>query len=148
MQYGRQWFASGVLRDGRVFAIGGEYSTDPAATSDAWSGDVFDPQANAWTPISKPAAFEFVRGDCNGSILADGRVLLGGASVPDGTEYYPVNPVLLAGKFTWQCFSCSCQPASCCSARKTARSSSTRLTRPPARRTRRGSRPTSPWTPT
>ncbi len=83
MQYGRQWFASGVLRDGRVFAIGGEYSTDPAATSDAWSGETFDPQTNAWTPISKPSAFEFVRGDCNGSVLADGRVLLGGASTTE-----------------------------------------------------------------
>jgi len=31
MQYARQWFASGVLRDGRVFVIGGEDSTDPAA---------------------------------------------------------------------------------------------------------------------
>ena len=83
MQYARQWFASGVLRDGRVFAIGGEYSTDPASTSDAWSGETFDPQANTWTPISKPAAFEFVRGDCNGSVLADGRVLIGGASVTE-----------------------------------------------------------------
>jgi hypothetical protein len=83
MQYARQWFASGVLRDGRVFAIGGEYSTDPASTSDAWSGETFDPQANTWMPISKPAAFEFVRGDCNGSVLADGRVLIGGASVTE-----------------------------------------------------------------
>ena len=82
-QYARQWFASGVLRDGRVFAIGGEYSTDPASTSDAWSGETFDPQTNTWTPISKPAAFEFVRGDCNGSVLADGRVLIGGASVTE-----------------------------------------------------------------
>ncbi len=83
MQYARQWFASGVLRDGRVFVIGGEYSTDPAATSDAWSGETFDPQTNTWTPISKPSAFEFVRGDCNGSVLADGRVLLGAASVTE-----------------------------------------------------------------
>jgi hypothetical protein len=83
MQYARQWFASGVLRDGRVFAIGGEYSTDPASPSDAWSGETFDPQTNTWTPISKPAAFEFVRGDCNGSVLADGRVLIGGASVTE-----------------------------------------------------------------
>jgi hypothetical protein len=83
MQYGRQWFASGVLSDGRVFVIGGEYSTDPAAGTDAWSGEIFDPQTNGWTPIDKPSAFEFVRGDCNGSVLPDGRVLLGGASVTE-----------------------------------------------------------------
>src|SRR5579863_10318314 len=30
MQYARQWFASGVLPDGRVFCIGGEATNDPA----------------------------------------------------------------------------------------------------------------------
>lgn len=83
MEYARQWFASGVLPDGRVFVIGGEVSTDPAATGDDWSGEIFDPQAGTagqWTALSKPAAFEFVRGDCNGSVLPDGRVLIGGAS--------------------------------------------------------------------
>jgi hypothetical protein len=87
MQYARQFFASGVLSDGRVFVIGGEYSNDPAAgqagQNDAWSGEIFDPQTNSWTPIDKPAAFQFVRGDCNGSVLADGRVLLGGASTTE-----------------------------------------------------------------
>jgi hypothetical protein len=96
MQYARQFFASGVMRDGRVFVIGGEYSDDPATPSffpgspydDAWSGEIYDPQAPvddpglAWSPINKPGAFEFVRGDCNGSVLADGRVLLGGISPP------------------------------------------------------------------
>jgi hypothetical protein len=83
MQYARQWFASGVMNDGRVFVIGGEATTDPAVTGDSWTGEIFDPQTNQWTPIIKPAAFEFVRGDCNGSVLADGRVLLGGASVTE-----------------------------------------------------------------
>jgi hypothetical protein len=87
MQYARQFFASGVMSDGRVFVIGGEYSNDPAAgpaaQNDAWSGEIFDPQTNSWTPIDKPAAFKFVRGDCNGSVLADGRVLLGGASTTE-----------------------------------------------------------------
>jgi hypothetical protein len=89
MQYARQFFASGVMSDGRVFVIGGEYSNDPAAgpagQNDAWSGEIFDPDTDQapWTPIIKPAAFQFVRGDCNGSVLADGRVLLGGASVTE-----------------------------------------------------------------
>jgi hypothetical protein len=76
----RQYFASGVIKDGRVFAIGGEDSDDPANTSDTPLGEMFDPQTNQWTAINKPAAFSFVRGDDGGSILADGRVLLGGAS--------------------------------------------------------------------
>jgi hypothetical protein len=78
----REYFASGVLRDGRVYAIGGE---DSDAGSDTPLGEIFDPQANggvgAWSAINKPTpSFDFVRGDCNGSGLADGRVLLGGAT--------------------------------------------------------------------
>jgi hypothetical protein len=94
MQYARQFFASGVMSDGRVFVIGGEYSDDPAAPdigpggmNDAWSGEIYDPQGpldSAWTPIDKPfPGFQFVRGDCNGSVLDDGRVLLGGASTTE-----------------------------------------------------------------
>src|SRR5574337_1948511 len=51
----REYFASGVLRDGRVYVIGGE---DSDAGSDTPLGEVFDPQANggvgAWTAIDKP----------------------------------------------------------------------------------------------
>jgi hypothetical protein len=88
MKFARQWFASGVLNDGRVFVIGGEDCDDPANPSDTPTGEIFDPQANsglgAWTSINKPSpAFDFVRGDCNGSVLSDGRVLLGGAT-PSG----------------------------------------------------------------
>jgi hypothetical protein len=80
MIHTREYFASGVLRDGRVFAIGGE---DSDAGSDTPLGEIFDPQTNTWSAIAKPAAFDFVRGDCNGAVLADGRVLLGGAT-PSG----------------------------------------------------------------
>jgi hypothetical protein len=76
----REYFASGVLSDGRVFAIGGE---DSDAGSDTPLGEIFDPQTNHWSAISKPSSFDFVRGDCNGSVLSDGRVLLGGAT-PSG----------------------------------------------------------------
>ncbi len=83
MKFARQWFASGVLNDGRVFVIGGEDCSDPTHPSDAPTGEIFDPLTNLWSDISKPSSFDFVRGDCNGSVLSDGRVLLGGAS-PSG----------------------------------------------------------------
>jgi hypothetical protein len=73
----REYFASGVLKDGRIFAIGGE---DSDAGSDTPLGEIFDPQNNTWCALAKPSTFDFVRGDCNGSVLPDGRVLLGGAS--------------------------------------------------------------------
>ena len=84
----RQFFASGVLTDGRVFAIGGEYSDDAAFTAgqnDTPLGEIFDPETNTWSQISKPASFTFVRGDASSCVLPDGRVLLGGASTSGGS---------------------------------------------------------------
>jgi Galactose oxidase, central domain len=81
MKNARQWFASGVLKEGRVYTIGGEYSDDPLHSTDSPLGETFDLQTNQWTAISKPSTFDFVRGDCNGSVLEDGRVLLGGAAI-------------------------------------------------------------------
>jgi hypothetical protein len=69
----RQFFSSGVLADGTVYAIGGE---DSDAGSDTPLGELFDPTSNTWSQINKPAAFSWVAGDAAGSILADGRVLL------------------------------------------------------------------------
>jgi Galactose oxidase, central domain len=89
MKNARQWFASGVLKDGRVYAIGGEYSDDPLHSTDSPLGETFDPQTNQWTAISKPSAFDFVRGDCNGSVLEDGRVLLGGAAITAPPSTWP-----------------------------------------------------------
>ena len=90
----RQFFASGVLRDGRVFAVGGEYSDDPSNSTDSPLGEIFDPTTNTWTTIDKPASFTFVRGDCFGSILADGRVLFGGASTTEPPSTWSVKTAL------------------------------------------------------
>jgi hypothetical protein len=77
MANARQFFSSGVLRDGRVYVIGGETSDDPLAPSDSPLGEIFDPLTNTWSPMNKPASFSWVAGDAAGCILADGRVLLG-----------------------------------------------------------------------
>jgi hypothetical protein len=77
MANARQFFSSGVLRDGRVYVIGGELSDDPSSPSDSPLGEIFDPLTNTWSPMNKPAAFNWVAGDAAGCILADGRVLLG-----------------------------------------------------------------------
>jgi hypothetical protein len=70
----RQFFASGVLMDGRVFVVGGEYSD---AGGDTPLGEIFDPSTNAWGSMNKPAAFNFIQGDCSACGLPDGRVIFG-----------------------------------------------------------------------
>ncbi len=73
----RQFFASGVLRDGRVFAVGGEVSDAAPVSGFTPLGEIFDPQSNQWTPLNKPASFNWINGDVSACILADGRVLMG-----------------------------------------------------------------------
>ena len=82
MTSSRQYFASGVLRDGRVFAIGGELSDAGADTPKA---EIYDPVTERWSTIAKPAQFDFVRGDASSCVLASGKVLLGGAT-PDAVQ--------------------------------------------------------------
>ena len=75
----RQFFASGVLQDGRVFVIGGEYcSTGDAATS----AEIFDPLNNTWSALNKPSSMSFIGSDAVSCVLADGRVLLGSPGGP------------------------------------------------------------------
>lgn len=63
----RLFFASQLLRDGRLFVAGGEYGTGGAA------GEVYDPQANTWTALPAPG---HTFSDANSEILPDGRVLV------------------------------------------------------------------------
>ena len=88
MGFARQWFASGVTKKGHVFVIGGEHSNDPASPNDSATGEIFDPLTNTWTMVNKPAAFDFIRGDCNGTVLANCKVLMG---APDPNPDPPAN---------------------------------------------------------
>lgn len=74
MANSREYFSSAVLNDGRVYVIGGEYSS---AGSDTPLGEIFDPGTDMWEPLPKPAEFNFIQGDASAAVLADGRVLLG-----------------------------------------------------------------------
>ncbi len=77
----RQFFASGILRDGRVFAIGGEYSDSADVGGGTAKGEMFDPTASgglgAWSTMNKPSTFNWINKDATSCILVDGRVLLG-----------------------------------------------------------------------
>ena len=71
--YGPLYFSSAVLPDGRVIVEGGEYNFCHAV----WTtlGAIYDPLANAWTPVSPPAGWKTI-GDAQGVVLADGTFML------------------------------------------------------------------------
>jgi hypothetical protein len=92
MSLERQYFATNVLPDGRVFLVGGEYS-GPVGTKD-WTntGEIYDPVADTWTAITN---FPQTRvGDAPSQLLPDGRVLVGYIF---GTQTYIYDP----GADTW-----------------------------------------------
>ena len=74
-----QFFASAVLRDGRVFVAGGEYNGSNTGV-DLLAAEIYDPVANAWTSIPTPAGWTQI-GDAACCVFPDGRVIL----APPGT---------------------------------------------------------------
>jgi hypothetical protein len=70
------YFASTVLKDGRVFRAGGEYDGDPNTVADLLAAEIYDPAADAWTILPTPAGWVHI-GDASCCAFPDGRVLLG-----------------------------------------------------------------------
>ena len=64
----RTYFASTVLRDGRVFVAGGEYGTG------GHSVEIYDPTLDTWTVVTTWDGSDI--GDSTAATLDDGRVLL------------------------------------------------------------------------
>ncbi|HEV3027637.1 MAG TPA: kelch repeat-containing protein, partial [Planctomycetota bacterium] len=86
MQDTRGFFASVVMRDGRVFVAGGEYGTG------SHTAEIYDPVANSWTSVPNPMGANF--SDCTAVNLPDGRILV----LPNG----PVHGFILdPGSGTW-----------------------------------------------
>src|SRR5436305_10009274 len=67
---GPLYFASGVLRDGRVFVAGGEYPGDLLAA------EIYNPTTNSWTSLATPPGWTNI-GDASCCIFPDGRVMIG-----------------------------------------------------------------------
>jgi hypothetical protein len=67
-------FASAVLADGRVVIIGGEYNFGSFTLTNL--GAIYDPVANAWTPLGHPPGWDFI-GDSPSAVMPDGRFLVG-----------------------------------------------------------------------
>jgi len=84
MSFWRRYYASGVLRDGRVIVVGGEQS---GAGGDTNRGEIYDPVADSWTPIALPP-WPIV-GDASCSVLPDGRLMVGALITTESLIYDP-----------------------------------------------------------
>ncbi len=73
----REWYASNVLPDGRVFVLGGEDSGPQGQMNFTNTGEIYDPVADAWTPIPNVPFPLRMFGDDPSEVLPDGRVLVG-----------------------------------------------------------------------
>ncbi len=69
MTYARTFYASQVLRNGKVLVAGGEYG-DTGRTN---TGEIYDPNSGAWH-LTAPAAVGF--GDMASVLLANGQVMV------------------------------------------------------------------------
>jgi len=86
MSTSRLYYASNVLKDGRVFLVGGEYSS---ARSETNTGEIYNPVANTWTAIAPFPEAEF--GDDPSQLLPDGRVITGYINGPQTFIYDPTS---------------------------------------------------------
>src|ERR1700742_3632409 len=72
--YAPLYFASVVLRDGKVIVEGGEYNfLNPIQTN---LGAIYDPVANVWTKVNPPTGWTEI-GDSPGIVLANCTFMLG-----------------------------------------------------------------------
>jgi hypothetical protein len=71
---GPLYYASGILRDGRLIYAGGEYNFGAPVWLNA--AEIYDPVANTWTALPTPAGWTLI-GDAPGCVLPDGRFIVG-----------------------------------------------------------------------
>jgi hypothetical protein len=101
----RLYYASGILRDGRVIVCGGEYS---GLGKDTNSCEIYDPTTDKWAPIASPPGWSIV-GDAPCCVLPDGRFMIGSIDSQECAIYDPVadkwsaaaKPAAPCGEETW-----------------------------------------------
>jgi hypothetical protein len=95
VQYAPQYHASAVLPDGRVIIEGGEYNGGSAVWTNL--GAIYDPVANAWTPVAAPSGSGWSQiGDAQSVVLTNGSFMLGSCCAnPD------LDAILNPSTLTW-----------------------------------------------
>lgn len=73
--YSPDFFAQQVLANGNVLIEGGEYNDQCARGCWTNKGAIYDPVANAWSPVTPPSGWNSI-GDAESVILPDGTYML------------------------------------------------------------------------
>lgn len=82
------YYASGILRDGRLMVAGGEYNAGALVWLNA--AEIYNPVADSWTSLATPAGWTRI-GDAPGCVLPDGRFFVGEVSTLRTAIYDPVS---------------------------------------------------------
>jgi hypothetical protein len=85
----RRYYASGMLKDGRVILIGGE---DSGAGGDTNLGQIYDPVSDTWGPLPSPPGWSQV-GDAACCVFPDGRFMIGALLSGDCIIYDPTTNI-------------------------------------------------------
>ena len=93
MHWTRRYYASAVLKDGRVFVSGGEYSNAGGWTDKT---EIYNPRTDVWTEIAAPPGWGSV-GDSPCAVLPDGRVFMGHFGSSKSAIYDPDTDTWTAG---------------------------------------------------
>ncbi|MGF6920143.1 hypothetical protein [Paraburkholderia sp. 40] len=75
MSKARLYFALNVLPSGKVWVLGGEYSGTPLQQNITNTGELYDPLANTWAPVTDFPEQYF--GDDPSMLLPNGKILAG-----------------------------------------------------------------------
>ena len=81
------YFASAVLRDGRVFVAGGEFNNGQDV--ELLAAEIYNPQTNAWSTLPTPPGWTNI-GDASCCVFPDGRVMIGSVNNNQCAVYDPV----------------------------------------------------------
>jgi hypothetical protein len=84
------YYASAVLKDGRVFVAGGEYNVAFNAGVDVLTAQIYDPVADSWASVPTPPGWNNI-GDAPSCVLPDGKVLLGDINSTRTAIFDPVS---------------------------------------------------------
>lgn len=95
MSTARLYYASAVLKDGRVFVAGGEYNGG-ITIADLDTAEIYDPVLDTWTSIAAPPGWTAI-GDAPCCVLPDGRLLLGSINDVKTAIYDPLANTWTAG---------------------------------------------------